>query len=109
MIVGDVNAPWEQEETAGAIFKRLGHLKRAVLALLDRKPENRPTMAELAAACRRLLSSKTLDPSEAPAVSSSRQPGIPLLHKDDSAPSDHQSPATPPLPQEEAEVSHVAQ
>jgi hypothetical protein len=59
MILGHSEAPWEQEETAGAIFKRLGHLKRAVLALLDRKPENRPTIAELAAACRRVLSHTT--------------------------------------------------
>lgn len=62
MITGEITAPWEDEEKAPNILKRCGHLKPAVLALLDRDPSKRPSMIELQRACKRIVSNTTVTP-----------------------------------------------
>ena len=63
MILGESPAPWEDETKAPALAKRFGHLKGAIMALLNRTPEARPSMAELQHACKRVLSHTTTFPT----------------------------------------------
>lgn len=76
MITGEKPAPWEVESKAPALAKRFGHLKGAILALLNRTPEARPSMAELQYACKRVLSHTTTTPSTI-LPSAAQPPAIP--------------------------------
>lgn len=59
MILGEKPAPWEEGQTAAQLGKRFGHMKHAVMALLDRSPSARPSMAALQNACHSVLASTT--------------------------------------------------
>ena len=59
MMLGEEEAPWEAPATAPALLKKLGYFRKPVLALLDREPIERPSMAEFHQACRRVLSHTT--------------------------------------------------
>ena len=59
MVLGTEEAPWEAPATSAALLNKLGYFKKPVLALLDRNPAERPTMAEFLQACRRVLSHTT--------------------------------------------------
>jgi hypothetical protein len=50
-ILGEQPAPWE-DDASRALLQQVGLLRRAVLALLDRDAELRPSMSELIDACR---------------------------------------------------------
>lgn len=65
MILGEKPAPWEDEKTAAPLAKRFGHLKGAVLALLERSPSARPSMAALQHACHGVLSNTSTTPLNA--------------------------------------------
>lgn len=56
-VVGEEEAPWEAASTAPALLSKLGHFKTAVGSLLEREPLERPSMAEFALACSRVLHS----------------------------------------------------
>jgi hypothetical protein len=59
MILGEEQAPWEDETTAGSLLKPLGYFRKPVLALLSRNPLERPTMEEFRLGCRRVLVNST--------------------------------------------------
>ena len=56
---GGREAPWEAPATAPALLKKLGYFRKPVLALLDRDPLERPSMAEFHQACRHVLAHTT--------------------------------------------------
>lgn len=65
MVLGDKPAPWEDEKTAAQLKKRFGHLNPAVMALLNRDPTKRPSMAALQHACHGVLSNTSTTPLNA--------------------------------------------
>ena len=48
-------APWEDPATAPRLLSKLGHFRSAVLSLLDRDPQGRPSMAQFQRACNNVL------------------------------------------------------
>lgn len=60
MILGDIEAPWEDKRTAPAMFKSLGNLKQPIMGLLDRDPNERSTVSDFLRACRRMVSNTTI-------------------------------------------------
>ena len=76
MILGEQVAPWEDESKALALAKRFGHLKEAIMALLNRTPEARPTMASLQHACKRVLSHTTTTVPETAAGEATHKPPV---------------------------------
>ena len=48
-------APWEDPSTAPRLLSKLGHFRSAVLALLNRDPSARPSMAQFQRACSNVL------------------------------------------------------
>jgi hypothetical protein len=51
--------PWEDPVTAPAMLRRFGHFKFAVMGLLSRDPEERPSMCEFCKQCNRVLMQTT--------------------------------------------------
>jgi hypothetical protein len=51
--------PWEDPVTAPAMLRRFGHFKFAVMGLLSREPEERPSMREFRKQCNRVLMQTT--------------------------------------------------
>ena len=60
MILGIRQAPWEDPETAGLMKKKLGHLQKPVLGLLERDVSKRLSVTEFQRACRRMVSNTTI-------------------------------------------------
>lgn len=56
MILGRVQAPWEDPETSKQLLKPLGIFKKAVLGLIARDPAQRCSIQAFQTACRRCLS-----------------------------------------------------
>lgn len=54
-IVGVEALPWEDPQTAPALLRRFGHFRVAVMNLLARNPEERPSMPEFRQQCNRVL------------------------------------------------------
>ena len=117
MILGETPAPWEDADKAPALAKRFGHLKGAIMALLNRTPEARPSMAELQHACKRVLSHTTTVPDStaagAPltaseAVSHSGAPPVPEAMHVQSTRADSTSEHASGVPQaEDAEADSI--
>jgi hypothetical protein len=53
-IAGLEPLPWENPVTAPAMLRRFGHFKFAVMGLLSRDPEDRPSMCEFRRQCNRV-------------------------------------------------------
>lgn len=60
MILGDTKAPWERADSAPALLKRLGRVKKVVLGLLQRQPKRRSTMEACLMECRTILEVSTM-------------------------------------------------
>lgn len=54
-IAGVEALPWEDAATAPILLRRFGHFKMAVMGLLQRDPEDRPSMEEFRKQCNRVL------------------------------------------------------
>ena len=58
-ITGVQPLPWEDPDTAPALLSRFGHFKMAVMGLLQRDPDARPSMEEFRKQCNRVLMQTT--------------------------------------------------
>ena len=65
MIVGELDAPWEDQRTARALLQPLGVFKVGVLGLLERDPNARSSIHAFKQACMRSLANTSFTTSQA--------------------------------------------